>query len=629
MERRTPTRRPLVATLLVLACTASTLGLASAPSGAAKAHSPSGTVTWAQAPGDPPDFIFPFLALRYLKASTVNQFQYLMYRPLYWFGQGRGVGLNRALSLAAPPAYDAAKTTVTVRLKGWRWSNGETVDARSVMFWLNMLHADKSSFADYVPGAFPDNVVSVESPDPATVVLHLNGKVNPAWYTANNLSHITPMPVAWDVTADGAPAGSGACSSAAYGKADRECDAVYNYLSRKAGFNPDDPTAANDRLGTYATDPTWQVVDGPWRLKRFDAAGHVTMAVNRSYSGRLPSFARFVEVPFASASAELAALRRGSVDVGYLPRGAVTHATDRPGESGGNADGLGRYRLSPQYLWAINYVPFNVASTAHQGRTGAILRQDYVRLALNALVDQARMVDEVYDGYALQTNGPIPSLPRVPAPPGLPAKAQGSFNPSQAAKLLSSHGWKREQGWLTCSSSRRCGDGIPKGTVLKLELDYADGNPELAKVVAIEVAAWRRAGIDATARKSSYNAVLSTAVPCSAGVACGWTMEDWGTGWTFAPDYYPSGDAFLATGSGSNVGSFSNGAVDQLIAATLTTTAPGALAAYARGVQQAAPLLWQPQGSYSLVEAKADLWTTSTIANPLGQLNPEAWYRHR
>ena len=629
MQARTAFRRTLPALLLTAAFLAAAISLPEARSAAADRHAPSGTVTWAEAPGDPPDFIFPFLSLRYLKASTVNQFQYLMYRPLYWFGHGRGVKLNAKLSLANPPRYDAARSSVTIHLKGWRWSNGETVDARSVVFWLNMLHADKASFADYVPGAFPDNVGAVDQPDAATVVLHLNGPVNPEWFNANNLSHITPLPMAWDVTADGGAPGSGGCAAAPYGKDDRACDAVYNYLSRKAGFNPDDPTADNNQLNTYASDPLWQVVDGPWRLSRFDAAGHVTMVANPRYSGPRPHFSHFVEVPFASAKAELAALRQGKVDVGYLPRSAIPQPTEHASGSGGNADGLKDYRLSPQYLWAINYVPINVASTANGGQAGAILRQAYVREALNLLVDQGRMIREVYQGYALPTVGPVPVLPRVASAPGLPTKPAYPFNPQRAAKLLAAHGWHLAKGTLRCAHPARCGPGISRKSTLQISLDYASGNPELAKVVAIEVAAWRKAGIEATAQASSYSAVLSTAVPCSAGVPCAWMMEDWGTGWTFAPDYYPSGDAFLSSGSGSNVGSFSDPAVDQLVAATLTTPAPRSLAAYANGVQRAAPLLWQPLGSYSLVEAKADLWTGSPIANPLGQLNPESWYRHR
>ena len=35
-------------------------------------------------------------------------------------------------------------------------------------------------------------------------------------------------------------------------------------------------------------------------------------------------------------------------------------------------------------------------------------------------------------------------------------------------------------------------------------------------------------------------------------------MENWGAGWIFAPDYYPSGEAIFQTGAGSNSGDYSD-----------------------------------------------------------------------
>ena len=52
---------------------------------------------------------------------------------------------------------------MTIKLKGYKWSNGETVDAQDVVFWMNMLKADATSWAAYAPGPgqFPGNVVNV------------------------------------------------------------------------------------------------------------------------------------------------------------------------------------------------------------------------------------------------------------------------------------------------------------------------------------------------------------------------------------------------------------------------------------------------------------------------------------
>ena len=51
-----------------------------------------------------------------------------MYRPLYWFGQGRQPTMNPPLSLAAPPVYSEGNTVVTIHLKPYLWSDGKPVD---------------------------------------------------------------------------------------------------------------------------------------------------------------------------------------------------------------------------------------------------------------------------------------------------------------------------------------------------------------------------------------------------------------------------------------------------------------------------------------------------------------------
>ncbi len=37
-------------------------------------------------------------------------------------------------------------------MKGWKWSNGEAVDASDVVFWLNMMKAEPGNYYGYVAG---------------------------------------------------------------------------------------------------------------------------------------------------------------------------------------------------------------------------------------------------------------------------------------------------------------------------------------------------------------------------------------------------------------------------------------------------------------------------------------------
>ena len=54
---------------------------------------------------------------------------------------------------------------MVIRLKGWRFSNGQRVDAQSVIFWMNMLKAEPSNWAVSLEPEFPYNVTRYSAPD--------------------------------------------------------------------------------------------------------------------------------------------------------------------------------------------------------------------------------------------------------------------------------------------------------------------------------------------------------------------------------------------------------------------------------------------------------------------------------
>ena len=175
-----------------------------------------GTAIFAEASNATPNFIFPFMPINFFSITNLSQFQFLMFRPLYWFGTGTQPTLNTSLSLADQPVYSKNNTVVTIKLKSYKWSNGEKVTATDVAFWMNMMKTDKAGWAAYAPGTIPDDIANITVNSPTQLTMTLTGSVNPYWYTYNELSQITPMPLAWDVTAAGAKAGSGGCSAAAF-----------------------------------------------------------------------------------------------------------------------------------------------------------------------------------------------------------------------------------------------------------------------------------------------------------------------------------------------------------------------------------------------------------------------------
>ncbi len=165
-----------------------------------------GTAYFAEQPLSPPTYIFPLISGQYYTVANTSNLQTLLYLPLYWYGDGGNTSIDYHLSIGNPPAYSDGNRVVTITLKHYVWSDGEVVSARDVGFWINLLKANKLNWASYVPGGFPDNVVSWRALSPTTIQLRLNASYNPFWFTYNELSQITPLPIAWDRTSLSRPA---------------------------------------------------------------------------------------------------------------------------------------------------------------------------------------------------------------------------------------------------------------------------------------------------------------------------------------------------------------------------------------------------------------------------------------
>jgi peptide/nickel transport system substrate-binding protein len=613
-----------VMTLLSLAVVAS-------PTAANAANSTAGgTATFAEQSQAPPNYIFPFMSLAFFSVYNINQFQYLMYRPLYWFGEGTTPNLNLSLSLADKPVYSNNGTTITINLKDYKWSNGETVTAQDVMFWMNMLHSEKANWAAYATNSIPDNVQNVVIDSPTQLTFTLTGPYNDYWYTYNQLSQLTPMPLAWDKTsASGAP-GSGGCSGGQYGTVDTQCAAVYTFLSQQAGYDPSNPKASNNSLPTYASNPLWQVVDGPWHLTHFDPTGNVTMEPNPTYSGPTkPTLSKFIEVPFTSDTAEFNALAGGKLTYGYLPSQDITASTSNPQQAGPNNGRLSDFNLVPLNGWAINYFPYNYDSTGDDGNAGTIFSQLYFRQAMQYLVDQSLYINKLNHGYGVPTYGPVPVDPPNSFSSNLEKSDPYPYNVDKAKTLLTEHGWKVvPNGTDTCvrpgSGSNECGAAngktIPDGAKLAFTLQYATGQTIVSDTMNAEKSSWAQAGINISLTSASFDSVIGTATPCPSG--CSWELENWGAGWIFAPDYYPSGEEIFQSGAGSNSGNYSDPTNDANIKATNVTNV--SLSQYENYLAKQLPVVYQPNYTNPINEISKKLHGATPV-NVLQQITPEDW----
>ena len=291
----------LIATAMVVGAAAMSDARAARP-----AITPTGTVTFALSPGTQPTYIFPLYPVAHGLLTNFAQFQPLMYKPLYSFGVGTKPKIDTQHSLARTPKWSNFGKSATITLNHYIWSDGEQVSAKDVEFWEYMVKANKTEWDDYVPGEYPDNVVSTKILGPRTIRFTFNKAYSQPWVELNELTQITPMPMAWDVTSVGAQPGSGGCTASAPAK----CVAVYTFLAAEAAKSPTG----------YASDPIWSVVDGPWKLDSLTTTGEATFVPNKTYTGPdKPHIAKFIEVPFTSSAAEYSALRAGQLTVGYVP----------------------------------------------------------------------------------------------------------------------------------------------------------------------------------------------------------------------------------------------------------------------------------------------------------------------
>ena len=317
-----------------------------------------GTAVWAEPPSSVPTYIFPYVDSSNISNLNLFDLQYLMYRPLYWFGENGQPQPNNSLSLANPPVVSGRNVTIT--LKHYMWSDGTQVTAQDVMFWLNMEKALPADYGAYT--GFPANMTSIKVVSPTEIQMTMSKSYSPSWLQYNDLSQIVPMPAAWDRTASG----PSHCDTTV-----SDCAAVYSYLNKQA-----------ENLSGYATSPIWGVVDGPWRLSSFNADGHNTFVPNKKYSGPVkPKLSAFQEVPFTTDSAEYDVLRSPSsstkIDVGYLPD---QDAPSKPANATVGSNPLSGYTLDPLYPWGIDYSVMNYQSS--NGDHGAIFKQLYFRQAL-------------------------------------------------------------------------------------------------------------------------------------------------------------------------------------------------------------------------------------------------------
>jgi peptide/nickel transport system substrate-binding protein len=610
-----------VGALVLAACGSSSKKPASAPSTSPTTSSApvvtgsklaGGTVTFAEGPSETPTYIFPMAGTTTFSTSNLDQLSYLLYRPLYWYGNNETPTVDYDYSLATAPVFSDGDKVVTINLKNWKWSNGTSVTSQDVEFWMNVLNSVKTTggWGAYSPGGFPDNITKQSYPNASTVVFTLNKAYNPQWFLYNELSQITPLPLAWDETGAGVPSH---CVTVI-----ADCTAVYKYLNAQA-----------QAITAWGTSPLWSVVDGPFKLTSATSDGRVTFVPNLDYSGSpKATVSQFIEVPFTSDTAEVDEMDSAGatgLNFGQIPDQDIPQTASIASHG---------YNAVTSDIFSFNFMPLNLNNPTD----GALFKQLYFRQAFQHTVDQLGWIKAYLHGAAVPSYGPVPVVPKNLYADAFESSDPYPFNIAAAKTLLTSHGWTvSATAPATCtkpgSGAGECGAGIPAGFKISFNLDYVTGFAYVDQEMDDLKSDAAQVGIDLSLTEHPFSTVIAAAAPCTPTQAsCKWTMENWGGGWVYSPDYLPTGEELYTTGAGSNYSSFTSPTADALINATTTgsaTTEIPAIDSYENYIGQQLPVIFQPAQSGNPDSGGPDMISKhlgGVSFNIYAAITPETWY---
>jgi peptide/nickel transport system substrate-binding protein len=448
-------------------------------------------------------------------------------------------------------------------------------------------------------------VTSVATPDAHTVVIHLNRSYNPAFYVDDVLYYVPLLPQhAWDKTSLTGAVGN-------YDQTKSGATTVWNFLQKQGAD-----------MATFATNPLWQVVDGPWKVSQFQSDGYYSWVPNKNYSGSAkPLLSKVIFTPFTTDAAEMDTLRSGTtLTVAPLPLNDVSQIGELKSEG---------YSVASVPTPGVAEIVPNLWNAA----AGPLLKQLYIRQALEYQINRQQITTDVFHGYADPGNGAVPTTyGQQWVSPLEKSGGPYPYSPSKAEALLRAHGWKiMPNGTDTCqqpgTSASDCGAGVAAGEKLQFQLLYASGSADYDQMNAAIQTSEAQAGIHITLKAEPFNTLVATTSTCNAqshpaSTCNNWQLQQFG----YQPySVDPNGSGIFNTDADSNYGGYSSPEMDQLVNETEYGASSSAFFAYEDYTAQQLPWLWLPNQS-SVFVYKSNL-AGFAPASPFDfTLNPEVWY---
>jgi len=470
-----------------------------------------------------------------------QQFNDQLYKPLLWVNNDYSI--NWKSSVADRITYNPQGTVYHVFLNPkWRWSNGQPVTSKDLMFTWNVIKAASNPkaptpwpFVGAGTGDIPSGVKSVVPNGNYEVTITLDKPANQQWFIYNGIIQMTPMPAAaWD---------------------------KYSNITQEIKY-----------LGNNATNPMFdRVVDGPFMVKSGTPSQDWVLVPNPKYAGHKSTVGKIVFDFEASNTAELAALKTNEVNVGYLDPSQLG--------SKGSLTSMGD-SVNPVYSFGIFWTEMNMWPGSP---VKGIFDQLYVRQALQMSLDNQGISQDIYKGFAVPIDGPVPTVPHTQfIDASLASHNPYPFNLMAAKKLLMDHGWKMVGGVMTKGKQK-----------LDMKMIYVSGTTSATDTAELMQQDWGQIGVKVSLVPTPFSQFITET---STKNNYKWQLAV-GSGWDYnGPGFYPTGGQLFASTAPSGTG-FSDPHEDALIQATHTPYATMAETmqhyfAYEEYTAHILPFLW-------------------------------------
>jgi len=589
--------RSIALTVVGLAATAGLLAGCSSDGGSTTGGGSKDEINYALPANATPNWLVPLATAGKMTTHNSSLIRSL-YEPLVAYDGSTGtVDRVPTADLAKDITFGDDDASVTITLDDRTWSDGEPITSADVAFWFDLVKANKDVWGSYRAGSMPDLVASVETPDDKTVVLTFDGSYNEEWLLASQLTLIMPLPVhAWSITEDGGT------PDPELAKTPEGAQAIWEYL-----------IGEGEDLGGYAENPLFDTISGPYGLESFSDSGRMTLQKNDAYDGEDAAHISTVNfLPFTSNDAEVAAVRSGDVDYGYVPTSELDNSAQY--------EDLG-YDVVNWDGWAITYLPYNFNNPT----MGPVYSQLYVRQALQQLIDQDTISDVIWHRAANPGYGPVPQDPDNKFLSDEQRENPYPFDPEAAKALLEDNGWTLgSDGIYECETGADCGDGIADGQKLSITILSQSGSTETDNMFAEMKSTFEEAGVGVSIESAPLNTVLGSIPSCeSDSPECTWELPYFGTAGSWYFPAYPTGEQLFSTGGGSNFGSYSDKKMDELIAGTLAAGDETAMQEYSKYGAMNLPVMWVPNPVYQV--SVIDTGLTGVDQDSMGNFHPQRW----